>query len=454
MDKMTATTYSPRSPSSGGAESYRCTPGTKLTDFSPEDFRGESKASYNDNVNTDHPPAFTLQGVPLKYSPHGKAPNLTLLGTQDPFTVTPSTLKVHGNAAAGAKLSPTAAAFKPSQSGFNAAATHRSKPISGHVSLVHSGQHWKALPDACNTSGVSYLNATSVPDIGPSHPKLTQNILSVPGGASQLPIGPPASNNSKILSTSATYSPTDLVLGRTNGSRYLKIHVPTDTTQDTLNAIFINLPSPTPKLVVISDLTTEGFIFVRFSDLRDAKQAYSTLKRTQTDWLMQFVNVKYFVLNYKPQDLAFTSDFEGQVKVTALYEGKALGFNPQHIGHLVKEVLGNYGDLMTFKVHSNSHPSVTVHAEYYDVDAAEKAVTQLNGFRVSTYLLTVTHYTPDIGTSRDINMSKSRGPLIVGNGDSDLESSFGNLSVSEDHSRSYSAVYGSKSVLPLPRCKA
>ena len=98
---------------------------------------------------------------------------------------------------------------------------------------------------------------------------------------------------------------------------------------------------------------------------------------------MQFVDVKYFVLNYKPHDLAFTSDFEGQIQVTALCEGKALRFNPQLIAHLVKEMLGNYGDLMAFSIYSVTHPSVTVRAEYYDVEAAEKAVMQLNGFSVS-----------------------------------------------------------------------
>ena len=101
---------------------------------------------------------------------------------------------------------------------------------------------------------------------------------------------------------------------------------------------------------------------------------------------MQFINVKYFVLNYKPNDLNFTSEFEGQILVTALCEGKTLHFNPQLIAHLVKEMLENYGDLMTFSIYSIDHPSITVRAEYYDVEAAEKAVMQLNGFKVSVSL--------------------------------------------------------------------
>ncbi|MCJ1287610.1 hypothetical protein MMC26_006962, partial [Xylographa opegraphella] len=440
---MTATTYSPCSPSSGGAESNHCTPGTKLTDFSPEDFRGQSKLSYNGNPKTNHPPAFALQGVPLKFSPHSKAPNLNSMGTQDPFTVTSKTLHVNDNTASGIKLSPTAAAFKPSQTEFHLAAVLRSEPIPGGVLLPSSGQYLKAPQDARNGLGVSYLNATSVPDIDLSQPKLTQNILSVAGGVSQSPIGPPASSNCTIPSTFTISSPTDTVPRHTNSSRYLKIRVPTDTTQDMLNAIFINLSSPTPKLVVISKMTTEGFIFARFSDLRDAKQAYSTLKHTQTNWLMQFINVKYFVLNYKPHDLAFTSEFEGLIQVTALCEGKALHFNPQLIAYLMKEMLENYGDLMEFSIYSITNPSVTVRAEYYDIEAAEKAVMQLNGFRVSTYLLTATHHAPDIVTSCALSTPKNRGPLIMGDGDSDLKSSFSKLSVTDDHGRTHSAVCGS-----------
>ncbi|MCJ1294659.1 hypothetical protein MMC34_006217 [Xylographa carneopallida] len=404
---MAATTYSPCSPSSGGAESHHGTPGTKLTDFSPEDFRGQSRMVYNGNSKTNHPPAFTLQGVPLKFSPHSKAPNLSPMGTQDPFTVTSSTLQAIGNTVSGIKLSPTAVAFKPTQSGLYSAGTLRSEPFPNSGLPLSFGQQPKIPQDTHNALGVSYLNATSVPDLDLSNLKLTQNISSIAGGVSQSPIGPPASGN------------------------YV------------LNSVFINLSSPTPKLVVISKLTTEGFIFVRFSDIRDAKQAYSTLKHTQTNWLMQFINVKYFVLNYKPNDLNFTSEFEGQILVTALCEGKTLHFNPQLIAHLVKEMLENYGDLMTFSIYSIDHPSITVRAEYYDVEAAEKAVMQLNGFKVSTYQLTVTHYAPDVVTSRANSTLKTRGPLIMGNGDSDPKSSFGNLNANGDHGRSYSAIYQS-----------
>ena len=236
---MAATTYSPRSPSSGGAESQHCTPGTKLTDFSPEDFRGQSKMGYNGNSKTNHPPAFTLQGVPLKFSLHTTAPNLTSIGPQDPFTVTSSTLQVNGNATSGIKLSPTATAFKPSQSGFHLAATLRSVPSPSGVLFPSSGNHQKTPQDAHSALGVSYLNATSVPDLDLSYPKLTQNMLSVADGLHQSPIGPPTSSNCTILPTSATSSPTNSVSRRTNSSRYLRIRVPTDTTQDLLNAIFI-----------------------------------------------------------------------------------------------------------------------------------------------------------------------------------------------------------------------
>ena len=238
-DKMAATTYSPCSPSSGGAESHHGTPGTKLTDFSPEDFRGQSRMVYNGNSKTNHPPAFTLQGVPLKFSPHSKAPNLSPMGTQDPFTVTSSTLQAIGNTVSGIKLSPTAVAFKPTQSGLYSAGTLRSEPFPNSGLPLSFGQQPKIPQDTHNALGVSYLNATSVPDLDLSNLKLTQNISSIAGGVSQSPIGPPASGNCMILSTSATSLPIDSVSSCINTSRYLRIRVPTNTTQDVLNSVFI-----------------------------------------------------------------------------------------------------------------------------------------------------------------------------------------------------------------------
>ena len=51
-------------------------------------------------------------------------------------------------------------------------------------------------------------------------------------------------------------------------------------------------------------------------------------------------------------------------------------------------------------------------------------------------------------------MPMGQGSLLIGNGDSELEASVGNLSVSGDYGQSRSAAYESKSVSPLPQTSA
>ena len=138
-----------------------------------------------------------------------------------------------------------------------------------------------------------------------------------------------------------------------------------------------------PKLIVITDLTNHGIIYVKYSDLRDARQAYSGLHCCQPQWRVEFISVKDFIINYKPQELARTSLFEGQVLVTAFYTGDRQNFEVATIVRLLKDILENFGDLISCVVGLAAFPSVSVSAEFYDCSAAEKAVTQLDGFQLA-----------------------------------------------------------------------
>lgn len=137
-----------------------------------------------------------------------------------------------------------------------------------------------------------------------------------------------------------------------------------------------------PKLIVISDLASEGIVYVQFSDLRDAEQAYQTLGRTQSGWVMQFVGVKQFVANHKPEHLDATSEFESQVKVNVLYDTNGSPLELGQILILVRNMLEHYGDLLSYNVSDVSFPTLSIIAGYYDVDAANKAVNQLHAVNV------------------------------------------------------------------------
>lgn len=99
--------------SSEEIESHHGTPETKISSFSPEDFRNQPKTSAYGTVRANLPPAFSLSQSQDMSSPTSKLGNLALFGSQDPF------ISISGCASAGRggndppKLSPVASTFTP-----------------------------------------------------------------------------------------------------------------------------------------------------------------------------------------------------------------------------------------------------------------------------------------------------------------------------------------------------
>ena len=95
------------SPTSNG------TPGTKLTEFSPEDFRSDAKLPH-EVARAVQPPAFALQGLEEAVTVVHQGPSVLVAGLQDPFTSTPASSKIEGT-----RLSPRATTFKPLQASYS-----------------------------------------------------------------------------------------------------------------------------------------------------------------------------------------------------------------------------------------------------------------------------------------------------------------------------------------------
>lgn len=99
--------------SSEEVESHHGTPETKISSFSPEDFRNQPKSNAYGTVRANLPPAFSLGQSQDKSSPTAKLGNLAHFGSPDPF------ISISGCASAGRggsdppKLSPVASTFTP-----------------------------------------------------------------------------------------------------------------------------------------------------------------------------------------------------------------------------------------------------------------------------------------------------------------------------------------------------
>ena len=97
------------SPQSDGNDSHYGTPGTKLTEFSPEDVRSEQKLRPGNDFRTPQPPAFALRAKSGSTTP--------LFKVEKPIGPDPFTSLKHGSQMGspfnGPRLSAKAASFKP-----------------------------------------------------------------------------------------------------------------------------------------------------------------------------------------------------------------------------------------------------------------------------------------------------------------------------------------------------
>ena len=89
-------------------------------------------------------------------------------------------------------------------------------------------------------------------------------------------------------------------------------------------------------------------------------------------------------LKYQPESLKYSplSLYGGQVIIKADFTGPRQRFDPGTIGHLIKELLENYGELMGFEAGVMSLTIATYRAEFYDIAAADSALAYLNGFKI------------------------------------------------------------------------
>ena len=373
-------TCSPHS-SEGGA-SYRSTPETKLTAFSPEDLRGEPKAIANSGIKIKLPPAFTLHAASNKVDFVGRVTGPASTEIHDPFTTTRNTLQYATASIARPKLSPTAISFTPSLD------------VEQPRSLKGSRCFHESLPPGqrLGTSAVSYLNATSVPDTAPLDLKLGNGSLVATPEAFLSPIGPLASTSTGIATLENESSK---ALGN---SRYLMIsNILKNVSIAELNEIFTvstflhsllftySLQAQEiaiPIVIVTTDLAMMGTIYVKYNDLREAMNTFHKLYYSHKEWIIQYIGAKQFILKHQPQNFLYTSEQEGQVTVRAFYHGQRQNFDICITQELIKGLLHNFGSFFSFAIVSCEFPALVCRVEYFDTTAANLAITQLGELKV------------------------------------------------------------------------
>lgn len=216
------------SPSSEDTHSYRNTPGTTLTEFSPDDTRGDLRINSVDGLKVPNPPTFTLRTARTDSGTDALTATSNS-DVQDPFTG--DTVPFPSAGGTGPKLSPVAPAFMPLNPSW--------KSTTSRVGGKEASNSSKLQVVPSNT-GISYLSATSVPDVDdvPSHLISIQDPLSVVSAAPLSPIGPPCLIHDNLAKERVETDNTLFSTTRTS-TRYLRISsIPKTTTVDDLNIAF------------------------------------------------------------------------------------------------------------------------------------------------------------------------------------------------------------------------
>lgn len=140
--------------SSEEIESHHGTPETKLSAFSPENFRTQPKAGGTYGaVRSNLPPAFSLNHAQAKSSPKTKLSNINIFASQDPFVTNLSCASNGRGSNNHPKLSPVASSFTPHK--LQEQVLVSARPHGSNGSLLKSNSQVGIL-------GLSHVAATPV----------------------------------------------------------------------------------------------------------------------------------------------------------------------------------------------------------------------------------------------------------------------------------------------------
>ncbi|KAL9018574.1 MAG: hypothetical protein Q9185_004129 [Variospora sp. 1 TL-2023] len=392
---------------SADAESHHGTPETGSTALSPEDLQSSQCSTTQSTSQSNQPPIFTLGAVPAKGLLKGRAIEMKIASYQDPF-VTISPDSVASRCKGPPKLSPIAPTFTPvglvettngnivphtltvpgRSTGSGCLHTPGSLPSASFAPEVTYNQapHERYLASAANTARLSNSSQTSPTYLrGPSTER-------------------PSPKSGRFSSDSAV-------------SRSIMI---SQIDRNTLPADVESIIDPTKfrslKGLVLDNLSLTGTFYVNFTDIRDAIESITALRRDCSNWVVQYNSLPLHGLHH--HEACGTHVVEGQLLVQANFSGPPMYFDLGTVSRLILDMLNNYGDIMAYDAVIAVYPLVAYRVEFFDTRDAERAIIHLHGFRLAVRRILVFEETQLIAdVSRGV-----RSKLIVTEGN-DLSSS-------------------------------
>ncbi|KAI9697902.1 MAG: hypothetical protein M1836_004254 [Candelina mexicana] len=398
-------TYKNSGPSSSphtSENSHAGTPETRLTAFSPEDFRISEKVAGGPIYPKESgPPTFSLEHAhgdivgytnasnakpglpntkPIAFHLFGPPELSTRRESKDPFlseSVNAQRTSIHHHQ----KLSPTASTFTP---------------INGLDPRSSNFGQASSTASQANTVGPSktgYVDVAAIPNAaGSQDPQLMRYLNSVAAGSVQANGQRPSSKPTTPTKSCGPFSTDSKV------SRSLVIErISRNTSGEELTEFFNVQLFPTLKGLLLVELNSNGTVYLGFTDIRDTENAYRKAQSLRPNWSVHFVTPDQFAQKQKPGSAPFVSAYEGQVLISAHFAGPSEQFKPKVIHQLVRELLVNYGELKAYEqLNAGEPPFMGFRAEFFNTIHAESAVEALNGFKIGGCSLSVFYYEPDL----------------------------------------------------------
>ncbi|KAI1265087.1 RNA recognition motif 2-domain-containing protein [Xylariaceae sp. FL1019] len=344
--------FNPTSPhsSSGAAESFKGTPETRLTAFSPED--GSSKAS-----KAPQPLSIgNRESGPIRFAANNRnaleLPNTFVRSNLhaergDPFV---SSTLAAPNRSSSQKLSPTASVFLPYPS-----------PLTNISSNATIGQ---LMHEATESEQVHDQQAVT----RVQQPRGPHNVLSTDTNLARcLIIADPGRR-----------------LGAVDVAQYIS----------TLESNGVTIHGR--RQICESD----NQVFVRFVNIRDAIGVLSSIHAApDLQWMTSFISPREFSQAIEPGSGAITIH-EGQIYLNVFATQVAILMERDQLELVLKELLQEEGDLFAFKVDPTTGAEGSLFsaiAEYCDNDVSLRAVSRFNNVVIEGgFQVCVTLYRPDI----------------------------------------------------------
>ncbi|KAI1638900.1 RNA recognition motif 2-domain-containing protein [Biscogniauxia mediterranea] len=378
--------FNPTSPhsSSGAADSFKGTPDTRLTAFSPDEGSTKSAKTLGslNIVNRDAGPIKFAVNSPRSVELPSSFYRGNLQFEKDPFVVSSGT-----TIKSVQKLSPTASVFSPFPTPFLARGP-ASEPTGTPQADSADREQTSNRPSLGNSQNVKFVHKTLSTDSGLSRCM----IISIPGGkVSTADIG-------------LYLSELEQMGFLFQGDRYV--------------------------------YECGDKMFVRFANIRDACTVFSNLSMgSGRPWTVVSVSPREFSLVVEPTSGLITAH-EGQLYLNVFATPAAPSGTPQQLETTLKTLLQSEGDLFAFKAQSTGAEGSVLSAviEYCDNDMSLRAVSKFNNVLVNGLQVCITLFRPDIPSSTNTIQGGMVSPARTTATASDFVNDFQRMSVSRSHS--------------------